>query len=252
VAQGVTYGLVAALAIEVAIGKRGHAEDRAGALQSLADKPGGRFLLGAIAVGLGGYAFWKLTQAALGERLESGKDVGVLKRIGYAGAGVIYAALCVVCVSLVVNADQPAAGGGGGGQEEHRATRIALEQPFGRYLVIAVGLGIIGAGIGNVYLALTQKFRKELKEGQMGSNERGWYTLLGIVGYVARGVVFALIGVFLVRAAWDYDPKEAVGLDGALEKLVQAPYGPFLLGLTAAGLVAFGLFCLVQARYREV
>ena len=147
-AQGVTYRLVAALAIEVAIGKRGHAEDRAGALQSLADKPGGRFLLGAIAVGLGGYAFWKFTQAALGERLESGKDVGVLKRIGYAGAGVIYAALCVVCVSLVVNADKPAAGGGGGGQEEHRATRIALEQPFGRYLVIAVGLGIIGAGIG--------------------------------------------------------------------------------------------------------
>ena len=79
----------------------------------------------------------------------------------------------------------------------------------------------------------------------MGSNERGWYTLLGIVGYVARGVVFALIGVFLVRAAWDYDPKEAVGYDGALSKLQQAPY-------TAAGLVAFGLFCLVQARYREV
>jgi len=72
------------------------------------------------------------------------------------------------------------------------------------------------------------------------------------VGYVARGVVFALIGVFLVRAAWDYDPKEAVGFDGALAKLQQAPYGPLLLGLTAAGLVAFGLFCLVQARYREV
>lgn len=78
------------------------------------------------------------------------------------------------------------------------------------------------------------------------------FTVIGTVGIVARGVVFALVGVFLVRAAYQYDPKEAVGLDGALGEIARAPYGPFLLGLVAAGLFAFGLYSLAEARYREV
>jgi hypothetical protein len=253
VAQGVTFGLVAVLAIEVAIGRRGKVEDRPGALQSLADSSFGRLLLGAIAVGLGGYAFWRLAQAVLGEKLESGEDVGVLKRIGYLGRGLLYAWLCVMCAALVFEADKPVTGsGGGGGQEEDRATRIAFEQPLGRYLVLAVGLGIIGAALFNLYRGLTRKFRKELKEGQMGSEERRWYTVLGVAGHLARAVIFGLIGLFITRAAWQYDPGEAIGLDGALAKLARADYGSVLLGCTAAGLMAYGAFCLVQARYREL
>ncbi len=86
----------------------------------------------------------------------------------------------------------------------------------------------------------------------MGREERRWYTLLGVAGHLARAVVFALAGIFLIRAAWQYDPKEAIGLDGALCKLVNADWGAVLLGATAAGLMAYGLFALVQARYREV
>ena len=86
----------------------------------------------------------------------------------------------------------------------------------------------------------------------MGAKARRWGSHIGLVGHLARGVVFTLIGVFVIRAALQYDPKEAIGLDGALQKLASAAYGPYLLGVTAAGLVAYGLYCLVDARYRDV
>jgi hypothetical protein len=103
-----------------------------------------------------------------------------------------------------------------------------------------------------MYRALSQRFRKDLKEQQMKGAERRWYTGIGVVGHAARGVVFALVGFFIVKAAWGYDPDEAIGLDGALAKLAHAEYGSLLLGGVAAGLLAYALFCFVQARYRRV
>ena len=86
----------------------------------------------------------------------------------------------------------------------------------------------------------------------MKGEERRWYTVIGVLGHAARGVVFLVVGFFIVRAAWQYDPKEAIGLDGALAKLAHAEYGSLLLGGVAAGLLAYALFCFVQARYRRV
>jgi hypothetical protein len=248
VAKGVTFGIVAAIALKVALGAGGKIEDRPAALHTLAKSGFGRILLAALAVGLAGYALWRFAQAAFGRKLETGEREGVLKRIGFVARGGLYAWLAYLCAELVVNAHKSS----GGGKNEDKATARVLDLPLGRWLVAAAGLAVIGAGLFNLYRGLSRKFRKELKEGQMGSEERRWYSVLGVVGHVARGVVFTLAGVFLVRAAWQYDPQEAIGLDGALAKLAHAHYGSFLLGLTAAGLFAYGLFCLVQARYREV
>jgi hypothetical protein len=99
---------------------------------------------------------------------------------------------------------------------------------------------------------VTGKFKEELNTGEMSAFEETWATVAGVVGLVARGVVFGLIGVFLCKAALEYDPQEAIGLDGALRKLVAQDHGRFLLGLVAAGLLAFGINCLFQARYRRV
>jgi uncharacterized protein DUF1206 len=99
---------------------------------------------------------------------------------------------------------------------------------------------------------VTRKFRDKWKTGEMKSAALKWGTRVGVVGLLARMVVFGLIGWFLIKAAVEYDPKEAIGLDGALQKLAHQSYGPVLLALTAAGLVAYGLFCVVEARYREV
>jgi Domain of Unknown Function (DUF1206) len=253
VAKGATFGLVGVLAIKVAIEGSGKVEDRPGALEQVAQTGYGRFLLAALAVGLGGYAIWRFIEAAVGRTLETGEEQGALKRVGLVARGLFYAWLSVMSAALVFSADEPVTGSGGGGSaKEDRATRIALEHTLGRYLVIAVGLAILGASLFNLVRALTGRFRKDLKEQQMGSQERKWYTALGVVGHLARAVIFALIGIFLIRAAWEYDPNEAIGFDGALSKLAHAQYGPVLLGAVAAGLIAYGLFCLVQARYREV
>jgi Domain of Unknown Function (DUF1206) len=248
VAKGLTYCIVATLALKVALGAGGNVEDRSGALHEVAESPFGRLLLAALAIGLAGYAIWRFTQALLGRTLETGEREGALKRIGSAARGALYAWLAFVCAELVFDADQSTGKGNG----EQELTARVLEWPFGRWLVAAAGLAVVGAGAYNLYRGLSRKFRKDLKEGQMGGEERRWYSALGVIGHTARAVVFLLAGFFIVRAAWEYDPKEAIGLDGALAKLANAEYGPFLLGAVAAGLFAYGLFCLVQARYREV
>jgi hypothetical protein len=241
------YALVGVLALKVALLGRGQTPDRESALKTIADEPFGRFLLGAIAVGLAGYALWQLARAVLGGNLEGGEDESIWKRFGYAARGIFYGALFVTTTMIVLGADE-----GGSKQEEDRATAYLLDLPAGPLLVGAAGLAFVGAGLWNVYRGVTTKFREKLKLRKLSDAEDKAYTVIGVVGFVARGVVFGLIGVFLIRAAYQYDPQEAVGIDGALAELAQASYGPLLLGLTAAGLFAFGLYSFVEARYREV
>ena len=247
-ARGVLYALVGVLALRVALLGRGQTPDRDTALRAIADEPFGRFLLGAIAFGLAGYALWQLARALLGGNLEGGgEDDSIFKRIGYAARGVFYGALFVSTTMIVMGADE-----GGDKQKEDKATAYVLDLPGGPFIVAGIGLGFVAAGLFNFYRGVTRKFREKLKLRKMSDAEDKAYTVIGVVGFVARGVVFSLIGIFLLRAAYQYDPKEAVGIDGALAELAQAAYGPFLLGFTAAGLFAFGLYSFVEARYREV
>ncbi|HXV33762.1 MAG TPA: DUF1206 domain-containing protein [Gaiellaceae bacterium] len=245
-AKGISYLLVAVLALDVAAGGGGRAEDQQGALRAVADEPLGWVLIMLVALGFGSYAVWRFVQAAF-DRDGEGEDAGgIAKRLRQLGEAVLYAGLAVVAVAVLAGA------GGGGSQEEDRATAVALDLPLGRWLVGLAGLAIVGAGAVNAYKALSGSFRDELREEAMHASARPWYIGLGVAGHLARAVVFALIGVFVLRAAWQYDPDEAVGLDGALQKLAGQAYGAFLLGAVALGLAAYGLFCLVQARYREV
>ncbi len=241
------YALVGVLALKVAALGRGSAPDRESALKAVADEQFGRVLLSAIAVGLLGYALWQLARAVLGGNLEGGEDESVFKRIGYAARGLFYGALFVSAMMIVFGADE-----GGGKGEEDRATAYVLDLPAGQLIVGAIGLAFIAAGLFNLYRGVTRKFREKLKLRKLSDTEDKAYTVLGVAGFAARGVVFGLIGIFLIRAAYQYDPKEAVGLDGALSEIVHTPYGPLLLGIVATGLFAFGLYSFVEARYREV
>lgn len=247
VSRGVMYALVGLLALRVALLGRGSTPDRESALKTVADEPFGRYLLGAIAIGLAGYALWQLARAVLGGNLEGGEDESAWKRIGYAARGVFYGAIFVTTTKIVLGADE-----GGDKNKEDQATAYVLDLPGGPFLVAGIGLGFLAAGGFNLYRGVTRKFREKLKLREMSETEDRAYTVIGVVGFVARAVVFGLIGVFLVRAAYQYDPQEAVGLDGALSELAHASYGPILLGLTAAGLFAYGLYSFVEARYREV
>jgi hypothetical protein len=244
-AKGASFLLVAALAIQVAVGAGGEPSDRQGALDAVADEPFGWVPLLLLAVGFAGYALWRFAQAFV-DRDREGSDVtGIAKRASDLGKGVLYAGFAVLSVMLVAGSDA-------GGSEEDTATSWILDLPLGQWLVGAAGLAVLGAGVWNGYRAVTLQFLDDLKTRTMSKSEERWYTAVGIFGHLARAVVFALVGIFLIRAAYQYDPNETIGLDGALAKLAAESAGPLLLGAVAFGLLAYGLFCFVQARYREV
>jgi hypothetical protein len=245
--KGGLYVLVGAIAVDVSVGGGERVRDRGGALAALADTSLGKVLVGLLAVGLLGHAVWRVVEAILGRPLEGGEADSSWKRVGYAARGVWYLALFGVAVSALTGA-----GHSGGSRKEDRFTARVMEWPLGRWIVAAVGVGILGAGAFNLWRGVTGSFRKKLKLREMSELEEKTFRLVGGVGHVARGVVFGLIGFFLVRAAWQYDPKEAVGLDGALAEVLRQDYGDTLLGLVAGGLIAYGLYCFVEARYREV
>jgi hypothetical protein len=244
-AAGFLYLVIGFLAIELALGAGGKTAGRTGALRTLAGEWWGTVLLILVAVGFAGYALWRFAVAALGEKLEeSGDELSRWKRLWYVVRGVFYAFLCYTTVELLVGAHSGSSG-------EKGKTAAVLDWPAGRWLVGALGIGLIGWGIGSAYRGITKKFKDDLHTERMSARTERWITRAGVVGYLSRAVVYALIGVFLVRAAW-HDPDEAVGVDGALQKLADQTFGPLLLGVVAAGIIAYGLLYFVRAAYREV
>jgi hypothetical protein len=251
VAKGVSYAIVGVLAMQVALGEGGKVTSRGGALATIAQGGLGKALLAVLALGFAAYALWRFV-SAFAEREDDDDASGTAKnwgkRAGYVGRGLIYAGLTYTTIRIL-------SGDGGGqsqSQEAKSTTAGVLDWPAGRWLVGLAGLAIVGAGAWNAYRGISGKFEEEWRTGRMSASERRWGSRAGTAGHLARAVVFALIGIFLVKAAVEYDPREAIGLDGALQKLAAATYGSVLLGVTAAGLVAYGLYCLVDARYRDV
>ena len=201
-------------------------------------------------MGFACYAVWRVIEAVV-DRQHEGRDAkGLAKRARSLGLGVLYAASAVLALALV-RSGSSGAGGGGTGDEKQETARV-LDWPAGRWIVLAVALGFLADGLYNVYRGVTAKFRERLKTGEMSQATERAAVASGVVGHVARGVVFALVGVFLAKAAIEYDPSEAIGIDGALLKLAQHDQGPLLLGAVAAGLIAYALYCLVEARYRKI
>jgi hypothetical protein len=246
VAQGISFGLVAVLAIELALGKGGKATSREGALQTIAQSGIGRVAVFVLAFGFGAYALWRLAQVFLGHDVEEkGGRQKAGKRLSSLGKAVLYGSLCWAAFSIAL-------GKHGGDGKEPEATKGILGWPGGRWIVFAIAAAIAGAALWNLYRALSGKYKDSLKKEQMSARELKWTTRIAFIGLMSRAVVFGLISWFFFKAAADYDAKKARGLDGALRKLANAPYGTVLLSVVAAGLFAFGLFCLIQARYREV
>ena len=245
VAKGVSYAIVGVLAIELAAGHGGTATSREGALHSLAQESLGRIVLVLLVIGFAAYVLWRVVQA-FAIPADDGKDW--LKRVGFLGRAAIYAGLTFSALSILLGDS----GGSSQSGKAHKTTAMVLSWPAGTWLVGLGGVILIGVGLWNAYRGLARKFEDKWNTDHMGAAARRWGGRVGVVGHLARAIVFTLIGIFVIRAALQYDPKEAIGLDGALQKLASAAYGPYLLGLTAAGLFAYGAYCLVDARYRDV
>lgn len=245
IAQAALYAVIGILAINVALGAREENPDKGGALRTIADQPFGKGLLVLLAAGLAGYAVWRLAQGFFDRDGEGLGPKGLAKRGAALAKAGWYGLLCGLTISVLV-------GGNGGSGNEQQATAGVFERPLGRYAVYAAGLAFLAAALFNGYRAVTCRFNKKLKQHEMNEAEEAAATGVGVLGHLARMVVFGLIGMFLLRAAWEFDPKQARGLDGALLEVAQASYGGILLGAVAVGLIAYACWALVQARYRRI
>lgn len=244
-AKGLVYSIVGVLALQVAFGEGGATTDSEGALRTIAQQSFGRVLLALTAIGLLGYVLWRFVQA-IRDPEGKGRDAGgVVKRVGYAISGVVYLGLAFVAGRMALGM----AGGGGDSKETWTAT--LLSQPFGPWLVGLVGLVIIGVGGYHFYQAYEASFMRHYEGYRMDAAQRTWARRVGRFGLSARGVTFALIGLFFIQAARQSDPDEAQGLGAAFQKLAEQPFGPWLLGVVAAGFVAYGLYCFSRAWYRR-
>lgn len=247
-AKGFVYFTIGLLAAQAAVGTGGTTTDTAGALESIVTQPFGKFLLGLVAVGLVGYFLWRCVQAILdpghaGEKLDAKR---IVQRLGYGCSAIAYAGLTLTAIKLILGS-----GGGGGGDSTQDWTARLLAQPFGRWLVGLGGLVIIAVGLSYLYQAYKAKFLDEYRLDQMSQREQKWARRLGQIGMSARGIVFALIGVFLIQAAWQSDASQAKGFGEALAALAQQPYGAWLLGLVALGLIVYSIHSVIEARYRQ-
>ena len=227
VARAFIYGIIGLLALDLVVGHGGKITNQQGALRTVAARPFGHVQLAALAAGLGGYATWRLVRAALGHGRESA-DSG-LERAGALGSGIVYGLLCVVAVQILI---------GPGTSSSGSASKTASDVfgwPGGRWLVGAAGLVLAGVALYQFVRGVREKFLDDSKTDKMPNLVKRWFTAAGIVGHLARAIVFGMVAAFLLKAAYDYKANEAIGLDGALAKLYDGAYGLWLLGAVAAG-----------------
>jgi hypothetical protein len=248
VARGITYAVigVVALAVALGLGGIGASPDQQGALSLIGRTALGRVALVVICAGLLAYAVWKLVQGVRGRGPEGGGGSGLKDRVAnLAGCGV-YVGFFVVALRVLIGA------GGNSSAAQRRATAGVLGWPGGRLIVGIAGAALVAISIYQLSDALRGQFAKDSKTQQMGQTERRLFMRIGQIGLTARAIVFALVGYFLVRAAIDFSPSKAIGVDGALAQLHNQRLGPWVLGLVAVGLVMFAVFSLFEARYRRL
>ncbi len=247
VAKGVVYAIIGWLAASAAIGSGGKTIGTRGALRSLVNRPFGRILLGFVAIGLSGYVLWRFVQAIMDTENQGTDAKGIIVRLSYAGNGLIYGGLAVTAVKIIFG--EVEIDNGYGSQDW---TALLLAQPFGQWLVGTVGAIVVGVSFYEFYQAYTANFCRNFNLNEMSDTEKTWATRIGRFGLAARGIVYSIIGFFFIQAARQSKSNQVRGLEGALDSLARQPYGRWLLGIVAIGLMAYGLYYVVQARYRKI
>lgn len=248
-AKGVVYGLLGTLAAMAAFNAGGQTEGKQGTLQWLAQQTFGQVMLGILAVGLLGYVVWRFYQA-FADPEDKGSDAkGIARRIGYGVSGIVYGFLAFYAAKIVIDA-LGSSGGGGGNNKQTMVDKI-LDMPAGQWIIGAIALIIIGKGIYQVYRAVSGKFKEKLKETELDEHERMVYKKAGYFGYIARGIVFGIVGFFFMRASIQADPSEAGGTSQAFDFL-QSTGGDVAMGAVAIGLLGYGVFMVIKARHRQM
>jgi Domain of Unknown Function (DUF1206) len=252
-ARGILYGIIGWIALLIAFGKSRRQADRTGALHVLSGTPVGGIALWLLVAGFIGLALWQLSEALYGASGTGGRRTGhktskTSTRLAALGRAVIYAVIAygVLKYALGVGAPQSS------DQQSVDLTATALRHPGGQAVVVIIGLTFIGAGAYLAYQAWKKEFLRGLELGKMRARTRRVVERIGQAGGIARGIVFATAGVFLVVAAVHARPGQAKGIDSSLRALAATPLGPWLLVIIAIGLIMFGVYSCCEARWRRV
>jgi hypothetical protein len=251
-AYGVVHLLVAWIALQLAWGGgSGGSADQSGAMATLARQPLGKPLLWIAGLGLIGLALWQAAEVLRyrGDWSGSAGSKQQKKALGQSGKALTKA---VIYIGLAVLAIKFATGSGrSSSQQQQKTTAGVLSWPGGQWLIGIAGLVFIGVGVYHVVKGATKRFLEQIDLSQASGRARKLITRVGQVGFPGKGIALAVVGGLLVYAALTVDPLKASGLDGAMRTLLDAPFGQALLTLVAAGIAAYGVFCLARARYPE-
>ena len=249
-AKGFVYGAIGVLALLAAFSVGGgDTTGTTGALHAIARQPFGKILLGLIAIGLLGYVAWQLIRAIKDPRDKGTDAKGIVTRIGYFLSGLAYIGVAINAGMLAIGSSNSS---GGGSSSKQDWTATVMQQPLGRWLVGIAGAITIGIGFYRIYRAYKTKFRKKLNMSELNSKQENLLVNISRFGIAARGIVFVMIGFFILQAAKNFNPQEVKGLDGALLTLAQQPFGKVLLALMALGLMAYAIYLFIEARYLRI
>ena len=244
-ARGLIYLVMGVIAIQVARGVSNTPANQQGALELIGAQPLGHILLIIVMVGLAGYALWCVIRAIF-DPLHLGSDAeGLLQRFSFFVSAGIYASLIVPAYGYLVGG----AGATQNGSQTQQSVSTIMAMPWGRWLVGVGGIVVIGVGLAQVYKGFKHNFDKQFQLYDLNQKQSIWIRRIGRFGTASRGIVIALSGIFLALAAYNFNPAQAQGINGALLTLVHQPYGPWLLGVVAAGLIAFGIYSLTGAAW---
>jgi hypothetical protein len=243
-AKGVVYVMIGGLAVAAATGQRGRLGGGETAVRAIGDQSYGRVLLALTAAGLFGYALWRLVSAAFDVEDHGKSARGMLARAAQTWSGLVYGALGVLAVQI-------ASGSSGGGSSERTYVSKLLSWDGGAIIVGVIGVIVLAYSAQQLHKAMGGECARVLS-GSMPPRVERWGVLAGRAGIGARAVVLIIVGLGILRAAFDHDPSEAHGIGGALASIARQPYGVALLLAVAVGLVAYGVYQFVLARYRRI
>lgn len=244
VARGLLYGVMGWLALKLALVQGGSATDLAGSLLAVTRSPLGKPLLIVLIVGLAAYSIWGLVRAIFDPLHRGSKPAGIAERLGFVWSAFGYAALVVFALHVLA---------GDGQATSHDSTqstvRTILSYPAGEWAAVLIGAVTIVGGLSQFRDAYKARFARDLKQGEMSPETRKTILMLGRLGYFSRGVVFTLVGWFIMNAGLQSNPGGAHGYRGAFAFLLAQPYGHLLLAVVALGFIALGLHSLAMARW---
>ena len=242
VVLGIVHIIIGVIAISVAVGPGGGEADQSGAMEQIARLPFGVVVLWIIVLGLAALGVWQIAEAFLEHDPDTKKKWG--RRVKEVGTALAYFAIGATAVVYAL--------GGRSDSSDSTTTFSAqlLATPGGVILLVLIGLVVLGVGVAFIVRGIRKDFAKQLSlpAGKAGDGIR----IFGTVGYVAKGIAVAVVGVLFVVAAFTHDPEKAGGLDSALKSLAELPFGQVILWLVGAGLVIYGVYCFARARYARL